>query len=57
MRLLDHAGRVTDVVAMSPVGDGGSFSPNAGRRVSILIFRSEWVAFLETTIGPFDRAP
>ena len=55
--LLDRAGRVTDVVAMSPVGDGGSFFYRMPEGVfHTLIFRSEWVAFLETTIGPFDRA-
>ena len=54
--LLDNAGKVTDVVAMSSAGEGGSFFYRMPEGVfHTLIFRSEWVVFLETTIGPFDR--
>lgn len=54
--LFDDAGRVTDTVAMSPVADGGSFFYRMPAGVfHTQIFRSEWLVFLETTVGPFDR--
>jgi cupin fold WbuC family metalloprotein len=55
--LFDEAGSVTEAVAMSPAADGGTFFYRMPDRVfHTLIFRSEWIVFLETTIGPFDRA-
>jgi cupin fold WbuC family metalloprotein len=55
--LFDPEGTVTDVVAMSPAADGGCFFYRMPERVfHTLIFQSEWVVFVETTIGPFDRA-
>ncbi len=55
--LFDEAGAVTEAIAMSPAAEGGSFFYRMPDRVfHTLIFRSEWIVFLETTIGPFDRA-
>jgi cupin fold WbuC family metalloprotein len=55
--LFDEAGSVTEAIAMSPATEGGSFFYRMPDRVfHTLIFRSEWIVFLETTIGPFDRA-
>jgi cupin fold WbuC family metalloprotein len=55
--LFDEAGSVTEAVAMSPAAEGGSFFYRMPDRVfHTLIFRSEWIVFLETTIGPFSRA-
>jgi cupin fold WbuC family metalloprotein len=55
--LFDEAGLVTQAVAMSPAAEGGSFFYRMPDRVfHTLIFRSEWIVFLETTIGPFNRA-
>ena len=54
--LFDRAGRVTDAVAMSPAAEGGGFFYRMPNGIfHTLIFRSEWLVFLETTIGPFDR--
>jgi cupin fold WbuC family metalloprotein len=55
--LFNPSGKVTDVIAMSPAAEGGSFfyrMPDG--QFHTLIFKSEWLVFLETTIGPFDRA-
>jgi cupin fold WbuC family metalloprotein len=53
----DPAGKVTDVVSMSSPGNGGCFFYRMPQGVfHTLIFRSQWLAFVETTIGPFDRA-
>jgi cupin fold WbuC family metalloprotein len=55
--LFDAAGKVTEVVAMSPATEGGSFFYRMpGGLFHTLLFRSEWLVFLETTIGPFDRS-
>jgi cupin fold WbuC family metalloprotein len=55
--LFDNTGRVTDVFRMSTAADGGSFFYRMPPRLfHTLIFRSEWLVYLETTIGPFDRA-
>ena len=55
--LFDETGKVTDVVAMSPAAEGGSFFYRMPPGLfHSLIFRSEWLVYLETTIGPFDRA-
>ena len=55
--LFDPSGRVSEIIPMSPAAKGGSFfyrMPEA--QFHTLIFRSEWLVFLETTTGPFDRA-
>lgn len=55
--LFDEAGAVSLLVAMSPVREGGSFFYHMPEGLfHTLIFRSEWLVFLETTKGPFDRA-
>jgi cupin fold WbuC family metalloprotein len=54
--LFDEAGLVTQVIPMSPAAEGGSFFYRMPDRMfHTLIFRSEWIVFLETTIGPFSR--
>jgi cupin fold WbuC family metalloprotein len=54
--LFDEAGAVTNVIPMSPASEGGSFFYRMPERLfHTLIFRSEWLVFLETTVGPFDR--
>lgn len=55
--LFDADGNVTDVLAMSDNSAGGSFFYRMPAGVyHTLVFRSEWLVFLETTMGPFDRA-
>lgn len=55
--LFDERGRVTDVIAMTSPADGGSFFYRMPSGLfHTLLFRSEWLVYLETTIGPFDRA-
>jgi cupin fold WbuC family metalloprotein len=55
--LFDDTGKVTRTIAMSPAAAGGSFFYRMPSGIfHTLIFRSEWLVFLETTIGPFDRA-
>jgi cupin fold WbuC family metalloprotein len=54
--LFDESGAVTSTIAMSPASEGGSFFYRMPERLfHTLIFRSEWLVFLETTVGPFDR--
>lgn len=55
--LFDDVGNVTKVISMSPCAEGGSFFYRmpAGH-FHTLVFRSEWLAFVETTVGPFDRS-
>ena len=55
--LFDTTGRVTEVVAMSAPAAGGSFFYRMPEGVfHTLIFRSEWLVYIETTTGPFDKA-
>jgi cupin fold WbuC family metalloprotein len=55
--LFDEAGRVTEVISMSAASDEGCFFYRMPDGIfHTLIFRSEWLVFLETTIGPFDPA-
>ncbi len=55
--LFDPAGRATELLAMSSARDGGSFFYRMPAGIfHTLLFQSEWLVFLETTIGPFDRA-
>jgi len=55
--VFDGRGTVIEVLAMSPPAGGGSFFYRmpAGT-FHTLMFRSDWLVFLETTIGPFGRA-
>lgn len=53
--LFDDAGKVTELIQMGPAASGRPFfyrMPES--RFHTLAFRSEWLVFLETTIGPFD---
>jgi cupin fold WbuC family metalloprotein len=55
--LFDSDGNVTDIIAMSDNGRGGCFFYRMPAGVyHTLVFGSEWLVFLETTMGPFDRA-
>lgn len=55
--LFDLAGRVVDRFGMSPAAEGGFFFYKMPPGIfHTLIFQSEWLVFLETTIGPFDAA-
>ncbi|MGY3605915.1 MULTISPECIES: WbuC family cupin fold metalloprotein [unclassified Bradyrhizobium] len=55
--LFDETGRVTQAIPMSaPPGDGCFFYRMPDGIFHTLVFRSEWLVFLETTIGPFDPA-
>lgn len=55
--LFNETGAITKVVPMSSATDGGAFfyrmPPNL---FHTLVFSSEWLVFIETTIGPFDPA-
>lgn len=54
--LFDDKGNVTETITMSPPGQGNSFFYRMPEGLfHTLIFRSEWLVFIETTIGPFDR--
>ena len=53
--LFDPDGHVTDVLLMSPASERGRFFYKMPPGIfHTLIFKSEWLVFLETTIGPFD---
>jgi cupin fold WbuC family metalloprotein len=54
--LFNNAGDLIDVISMSApeLGDNFFYRMPEGLFHS-LIFRSEWLVFIETTIGPFDR--
>jgi cupin fold WbuC family metalloprotein len=55
--LFNEAGHVTQLISMSPAAEGGSFFYRMPPGLfHTIIFRSEWLVYLETTIGPFDRA-
>ena len=55
--LFDESGGINQVVPMSPASAGGCFFYRMPADIfHTLLFRSEWLVFLETTIGPFDRA-
>jgi cupin fold WbuC family metalloprotein len=55
--LFDPDGNVSDIIAMSDSAGGGSFFYRMPAGVyHTLVFGSEWLVFLETTTGPFDRA-
>jgi cupin fold WbuC family metalloprotein len=55
--LFDEMGKVIETIAMSPTATSGCFFYRMPCGVfHTLVFRSEWLVFLETTIGPFDRA-
>ena len=53
--LFDETGQVTDLISMSPAAEGGGFFYRMPPGLfHSLNFRSEWLVYLETTIGPFD---
>jgi cupin fold WbuC family metalloprotein len=53
--LFDDAGHVAENLPMSPAAEGGSFFYKMPPGIfHTLIFKSEWLVFLETTVGPFD---
>lgn len=55
--LFKEDGAVGSRFRMSPAADGGCFFYRMPSGLyHSLIIRSEWLAFVETTIGPFDRA-
>ena len=54
--LFNEEGAVTTVVSMSAPGNGGSFFYRMPEGIfHTLIFKSEWLVFIETTVGPFAR--
>lgn len=54
--LFDEDGTVTDIVPMTAYGGDGAFFYRMPTGVfHTLIFRTEWLVFVETTIGPFVR--
>jgi cupin fold WbuC family metalloprotein len=55
--VFNERGDVTDLLTMTAFGEGGSFFYRMPERVfHTLIFRTEWLVYLETTAGPFDLA-
>jgi cupin fold WbuC family metalloprotein len=55
--LFDLKGNVVETITMSPAATGKCFFYRMPSGIfHTLIFRSEWLVFLETTIGPFNRA-
>jgi cupin fold WbuC family metalloprotein len=53
--LFDPDGHVTEILRMSPAAEGGIFFYKMPPGIfHTLIFKSDWLVFLETTIGPFD---
>ncbi|WP_444607665.1 WbuC family cupin fold metalloprotein [Bosea sp. (in: a-proteobacteria)] len=55
--LFSADGALTGTVPMSPAAQGGAFFYRMPEgQYHSLRFRSEWLVFLETTIGPFDRS-
>lgn len=54
--LFDDVGRVINSIPMSSLSQGGNFFYRMPPDLfHTLVFRSEWLVYLETTIGPFDR--
>ena len=55
--LFDAAGKLTEVLPMTSAAEGGAFFYRMPPRLfHALVFRSKWLVFIETTIGPFDPA-
>jgi cupin fold WbuC family metalloprotein len=53
--LFDETGAVTDVLHMGTVGSGRLFFYRMPEGVfHSLVLKTEWIVFLETTLGPFD---
>ncbi len=53
--IFDEAGHVTEVARMAPYSEGGRFFYRMPEGTFHgLVFRSEWLVYLETTVGPFD---
>jgi cupin fold WbuC family metalloprotein len=55
--LFDGTGALTARIPMSPAAEGGAFFYRMPEGLfHTLHFLSEWLVFVETTIGPFDPA-
>lgn len=55
--IFSEAGELTETIPMGPFGSGRQFFYRMPERVfHSMIFRSEWLVYLETTIGPFDKS-
>lgn len=55
--LFNDDGAVTRITPMSAARDGGSFFYQMPPKVyHTQFFKTDWLVFLETTLGPFDRA-
>lgn len=53
--LFDETGRLTSALPMSAPAAGGAFFYRMPPGIfHTLLFKSEWLVFVETTIGPFD---
>jgi cupin fold WbuC family metalloprotein len=53
--IFDEVGEITEVVRMTPYGAGGRFFYRMPEGTFHgLVFRSDWLVYLETTSGPFD---
>lgn len=53
--LFDESGLLTTVLPMSAPAAGGAFFYRMPPGIfHTLLFRSEWLVFVETTVGPFD---
>ncbi len=55
--IFDESGTVTEVVRMAPYHEAGRFFYRMPAGLfHALVFRSDWLVYLETTSGPFDPA-
>jgi cupin fold WbuC family metalloprotein len=55
--IFDEEGGIAQILRMTPYGQGGRFFYRMPERVFHgLVFRTEWLVYLETTSGPFDPA-
>lgn len=55
--IFDEAGTVIEVIHMAPYAEGGRFFYRMPAGLFHgLVFRSNWLVYLETTCGPFDPA-
>lgn len=53
--LFNETGALTEVLPLSVAAEGGAFFYRMPPGLfHTLVFRSEWLVFVETTIGPFD---
>jgi cupin fold WbuC family metalloprotein len=57
LALFSHAGEIQDVVALAAPGEGGAFFCNMPADLfHALVVDSPEMIYVETTVGPFDRA-